>query len=162
MVECNKTVMDAINLAMDAEQKASQFYATAAKRVSSAKGKQMFLQLSEFEQGHYEVLGRLKESLSGEGCFISYQGTSFKPIYVEGSVLEISADEKKDVSEILTMAIKNEKSAGEAYEKLAGEIDDPQGVAMFKRLAGEEADHARILEDQFYDINNKGMWTWDA
>jgi len=33
MVECNKTVMDAIDLAMDAEQKASQFYATAAKRI---------------------------------------------------------------------------------------------------------------------------------
>lgn len=100
MVECNKTVMDAIDLAMNAEQKASQFYAMAAKRVSNAKGKQLFMQLSEFEQGHYEALGRLKESLSGAGCFISYEGTSFKPVYVEGTVLEISADEKKDVSEI--------------------------------------------------------------
>jgi len=38
MVECNKTVMDAIDLAMDAEQTASQFYADAAKKVSGAKG----------------------------------------------------------------------------------------------------------------------------
>lgn len=162
MVECNKTVMDAIDLAMDAEQTASRFYADAAKKVSGAKGKQMFQQLSEFEQGHYDILAELKETLSGKGCFIAYEGTSFKPIPLEGTILEVSADEKTEVSEILTLAIKNEKNAGEAYKKLAAQVDDPQGVAMFNRLASEEADHARILQDQFYDINNKGMWTWDA
>ena len=162
MVQCSKTVMEAIDVAMAAEQKASAFYATAAIRVSSAKGKQLFQQLSEFEQGHYNSLVELKSSLAGKGCFISYAGTSFAPIPVEGANLEISGEEKTDIAEILTMAIKNEKSAGDAYTKLAAEVDDPAGVEMFKRLAEEEAHHARILEDQFYDISNKGMWTWDA
>ncbi|MEA3240698.1 MAG: ferritin family protein [Pseudomonadota bacterium] len=162
MVECNKTVMDAIDLAMDAEQTANQFYAEAAKKIRGAKGKQMFLQLSEFEQGHYDILAELKKSLAGEGCFISYEGTSFKPIPLEGTILEVSSDEKTEISDILTLAIKNEKNAGEAYKKLAAEVDDPRGVSMFNRLASEEANHARILQDQFYDINNKGMWTWDV
>ncbi|MBN2332263.1 MAG: ferritin family protein [Deltaproteobacteria bacterium] len=162
MVQCSKTVMEAIDLAMAAEQKASDFYTTAAARVSSARGRQLFLQLSEFEQGHFHSLAKLKDSLAGKGCFISYGGTSFTPISVEGDALEISGEEKKDIADILTMAIKNEKSAGAAYTKLAAEVDDPAGVEMFKRLAEEEAQHARILEDQFYDISNKGMWTWDA
>jgi rubrerythrin len=122
----------------------------------------MFMQLREFELGHYAILDELKTNLSGKGCFIAYEGTSFKPMPLEGMILEVSADEKNEVSEILTLAIKNEKNAGEAYKKLATELDDPQWVAMFNRLASEETEHARILEDQFYDINNKGMWTWDA
>ncbi len=162
MAACSKAMMEAIELAMAAEQKARDFYADAATRVAGARGREMFRQLADFEAGHYRLLADLKASLTEKECFISYEGTSFKPVYVEGESDQVGEDEKKDILDILTMAIKNEKNAGAAYSKLAAEIDDPAGVAMFERLAAEEANHARILEDQFYDLSNKGMWTWDA
>jgi hypothetical protein len=162
MAQCSSAVMDAIETAMTAEEKARDFYAEAAGRVSGTRGKRLFQQLADFEQGHYDILARLKESLAAKGCYVNYTGTSFAPVYAEGEDLVIDAAEKKDLNEILTMAIGNEKKAGEAYSQLAEQVDDPDGVAMFRRLADEEANHARILEDQFYDINNKGMWTWDA
>ncbi|MBN2232389.1 MAG: ferritin family protein [Deltaproteobacteria bacterium] len=162
MAQCSRAVMDAIETAMTAEEKARNFYADAAGRVNSVRGKQLFQQLADFEQGHYDILARLKESLAGKGCYVEYAGTSFAPVYAEGEDLTIGDAEKKDINEILTMAIGNEKKAGDAYSRLAAQVDDPDGVAMFRKLADEESHHARILEDQFYDINNKGMWTWDA
>jgi len=162
MAACSKTMMEAIELAMAAEEKASRFYAEAATKVAGARGKQLFQQLADFEQGHYRLLADLKASLAEKECFLSYEGTSFKPVQLEGDNPPVGEDEKKNILEILTMAIKNEKNAGAAYRKLATETDDPAGVAMFTRLAEEEANHARILEDQFYDLSNKGMWTWDA
>jgi rubrerythrin len=45
MVECSKTVIDAIELGMEEEKKASDFYAAAAAKLDGGPGKAMFTQL---------------------------------------------------------------------------------------------------------------------
>ncbi|MEA3332631.1 MAG: ferritin family protein, partial [Pseudomonadota bacterium] len=56
--------------------------------------------------------------------------------------------------------IRNEKNAGQAYRDLAAQIEDPNGIAMFEKMAKEEDQHARILEDQFYEVKNRGELVW--
>jgi rubrerythrin len=43
---------------------------------------------------------------------------------------------------------------------MADEAADPLGKEMFKKLAREEELHERILNDQYYSLNNNGVWTW--
>ncbi|MBN2809103.1 MAG: ferritin family protein [Deltaproteobacteria bacterium] len=160
MVECSKTVIDAIALGMEEEKKASQFYAEAAAKLDGGPGKALFTQLSEFEIGHYNALKELKASLEGESCYITYESALLEPIGVEGGSVKLDEGTQKTIFDILTIGIRNEKKAGQAYRELAAEIEDPNGVAMFEKMAREEDQHARILEDQLYDVKNKGVLVW--
>jgi rubrerythrin len=51
MVECNKTVMDAIDLAMDAERTASRFYAEDAKKSAGSKVNRCFCSCASLSWG---------------------------------------------------------------------------------------------------------------
>jgi rubrerythrin len=62
----------------------------------------------------------------------------------------------------LSKAIENEKIAGERYQVLADQTEDPQGKAMFRDLANEERMHQRILEDEFFSLSNQGVWGWSG
>ncbi|MCR4437761.1 MAG: ferritin family protein [bacterium] len=73
------TIIDAINLAMEAEKKAQQFYAESAGKVANERGRNLLTQLANFEQSHYEALDRLRTSLASAGTFTPYQGTTFAP-----------------------------------------------------------------------------------
>ncbi len=160
MVECSKTVIDAIELGMEEEKKASDFYAAAAAKLDGGPGKALFTQLSEFEMGHYNALKDLKASLEGKSCYITYESALLEPVGVEGGQVKLDDGIQKTILDILTIGIRNEKKAGQAYRELAAEIEDPNGVAMFEKMAKEEDQHARILEDQLYDVKNRGELVW--
>ncbi len=160
MVECSKTVLDAIKLGMDEEKKASEFYAAAAAKLPAGPGKALFTQLSEFEIGHFNALQELQNSLTGNSCYITYESALLEPVGVEGGRVKLDGDVQKTILDILTIGIRNEKNAGRAYRELAAEIEDPNGVQMFEKMAKEEDQHARILEDQLYDVKNQGELVW--
>ena len=160
MVECSKTVIDAIALGMEEEQKASDFYAAAAAKLDGGPGKSMFTQLSEFEIGHYNALKDLKASLEGDSCYITYESALLEPIGAEGGQVKLDEGAQRTILDILTIGIRNEKKASQAYRELAAEIEDPNGIAMFEQMAKEEDQHARILEDQLYDVKNRGEIVW--
>ncbi len=156
-------LLEAINLAMAAEHEANQFYLEVVKKVTSQQGKDLLLQLAEFEQHHFEKLLELKNSLEKKGEFINYQGTYFTatkgpiPAEVAGQI----EPNKDEVMNILNLAIAAEDKATKNYRNLAGVTTDPKGKAMFERLAEEELSHRRILSDEFYHIMNKGaVWSW--
>ena len=157
----NKGVLEAIDIAMDAEKKANVFYLDAKTKVSNDRGKDLLQQLADFEQNHYDKLNDLKASLTNNGSFIQYDGTHFKE-YKAASEASGSIESNKDeLSEILNLAIDAETKASERYQKLADETSDPEGKAMFTKLAAEETMHRRVLSDEFYQMHNRGgLWFW--
>ena len=163
MADKNLGVLEAIEIAMEAELKAHQFYKDAVKKVSNERGKNLLQQLANFEQNHYDKLNELKASLKEKGEFIDYEGTDFTP-YKSKMTAEISGkieSDKEDVLNILTMAIDAETKAQAHYSRMAEETSDTRGKDMFLKLAEEETLHRRILSDEFYQINNQnGDWFW--
>ncbi len=159
----NVGLMEAIQIAMEAEAKAKKFYSDSAKKVVSEQGKNLLKQLADFEQNHFDKLNELKKSLEKEGKFIKYEGTQFKTFKLEMAP-EGSRNlepNKEDVLDILGMAIDAESKAHQHYKKMAGETKDKDGKAMFEKLAEEETMHRRILSDEYYQIaNSGGMWVW--
>lgn len=159
----NVGLMEAIQIAMEAEAKAKKFYSDSAKKVASEQGKNLLKQLADFEQNHFNKLNELKKSLEQEGKFIKYEGTQFKAFKIEIGPEGTRASEpnQQDVLDILAMAIDAETKAHQHYRRMAGETKDKDGKAMFEKLAEEETLHRRILSDEYYQMaNSGGLWVW--
>jgi rubrerythrin len=153
---------DAIKIAMDAEQKAHNYYSQSAQKAINPKGKELFSQLAAFELNHYNYLKSLLTSLQEGNGWISYAGAQFSETPRSSEAKNSSTEEglKDDVLSILSKAIEDEKNASAYYTKLAEETDDPAGKEMFKKLAEEEKLHTKILNDQWYSLSNQGSWVW--
>lgn len=155
--------IEAIDMAMEAEIKARDFYKSALEKVTHARGKDLLNQLADFEQQHYDKLDELKKSLAQDNEYITYEGTSFRP-YSGSLPSEVSGPMEPNTNpllDILSMAIDAETKANERYLKMAEQTADPRGKDMFKKLAQEEVTHRRILSDEYYHLNNQnGIWIW--
>jgi len=154
--------LDAIKIAMDAEMKAHNYYSQSALKASNPKGKDMLSQLASFELNHYNYLKSLLASLEEGKGWISYTGSNFSeaPHSSEGKDSSNNEQMKDDVLSILSKAIEDEKNASTYYAKLADETADPAGKQMLKKLSEEEKLHIKILNDQWYGLNNQGIWLW--
>jgi rubrerythrin len=158
MTNLDLNLLDAIQMAMEAEQKAAAFYADAAQKTANPLGRGLFDQLAEFERYHYAKLADLEKSMRDEGAFIEYEGRELT-LSVPSEVDNKEAN-KMSVMEIITLAINAERDAEKRYTTLAEQTTDPDGQAMFKKLAKEEHTHYRILSDEYYNLNNHGVWVW--
>jgi len=156
---------EALDIAMDAELKAQAFYAQAAVQVRDPRGRDLLNRLAAFEQYHYQKVSELARSLrEGEG-FIGYEARAIEdvpPFQGAGEAAGVEVGDLGSEVQILTVAIDNEKVAHDRYRALADQTEDPNGQAMFNRLAYEEELHRRILEDEFYALSNRGTWGWSG
>ncbi len=156
---------EAIDIAMDAELKAQAFYARAAVEVQDPRGRDLLSRLAAFEQYHYQKLSELAQSLHKSGRFVAYETRTieqFAPLAGGGETAGTQVAALETEASILNKAIENEQIAGERYQALAEQTDDPTGRAMFQNLANEERMHQRILEDEFFSLSNQGIWGWSG
>jgi rubrerythrin len=162
MTDQNLDLLSAIQVALEAEQKAAAFYADAAQKTANPLGRKLFDQLAEFERYHYEKLLDLEKSLRDEGAFIEYEGRELAlpaPSEVTSKEAGKEAD-KMTAAEVIRFAIDTERQAEERYTALAEQTVDPAGQAMFKQLASEEHSHYLILSDAYFSVSNRGVWEW--
>lgn len=150
----------AVKVAMEAEKEAYQAYSKAAKMTKNPRGKDMFQQLSEFEMNHYQRLKGLLKSLEEKGEWVLYEGTSLKKKKIPLKTDRPKGQEQLTDLDALRIAIREEKKAQVYYRSLAELTKDPRGKDMYKRLAGEEELHEKLLNDQYYSLHNTGIWSW--
>ena len=155
----NTNLLDAIKVVKENERIASETYAAAAQKISNPMGKQLFTQLSAFEQFHYDKISALEKSLQEKGTYIIYTGKDFPlpPLFDIKAAQEVY---RKSVMSIISDAIALEKQAEKTYADLAALVDDPEGHAMFGRLSEEEHNHYRLLNEAYWTLNNLGVWKW--
>ncbi len=159
MNEQEITLLDALRIGMEAEELAAATYADAAQRAGNSLGRGLFERLAEFERYHYRKLAALEQSLREQGAFIKYEGYEMKaPVHRE--VKGFEEPNRMSLLGIITEAMEFERKAKERYAGLAKQVTDPDGRAMFERLAQEEQTHFRILEKAYWSLNNHGVWNW--
>lgn len=151
--------LNAVKIAVDAEREAFLFYQSAAEKSTNPRGKDMFRQLSEFEVEHYKKMIHLYLSLKRENKWIFYAGTGEPKARnrIEGSAKGYATN---DDIEALKAAIEKGSEAAEFYRGMAEKTDDPLGKEMFKKLVEEEETHRRLLNDQYFALQNQGEWMW--
>jgi len=152
--------LKAVKIAVDAEREAFLFYREAAGKTDNPRGKDMFQQLADFEMGHYKKMIHLYLSLKRENKWIPYTGVGEPTPQNRIEASSAGYETKNNDIEALKMAIEKEKSAAEYYREQAAKTDDPLGKEMFMKLVEEEEVHRRLLNDQFYSLQNQGEWVW--
>lgn len=154
-------LLDSIRAVKENERIASASYLAASEEINNPIGKQIFLELSKFENYHFEILSNLEKSIEDSGQFIDYEEREF-PL---PPTFEIKASEdpkNKSVITIISQAIELEKLAEKVYGEMAARISDPRGHRMFSRLAEEEHQHYKILREAYWTVTNLGTWKWVA
>jgi rubrerythrin len=149
--------LDAIRLASEAERKAAAFYEEAAEKTKNPLGRELLEQLADFERYHHAQLLALEDALCTDGACIIYEGRDLA-FAVPDEVEKIQQADKMSAMGIIETAIQIKRKAEERYADLAGQTADPDGQAMFQRLAEEEHANRRILEDAYWSLNNRGVW----
>lgn len=152
-------LLDAIAIVKQNERIASDMYLEASRNIINPVGKQLFLQLSAFEQYHFEIVSKLEKSMQEQGDFPVYEGRDFPlpPVFEIEAAKEVN---KKSVMKIIAEARQLEKQAEKAYADLAAQIKDPVGHETFIRLAREENGHYFILSEAYWTLTNLGVWRW--
>jgi rubrerythrin len=150
MSEQNLTLANAVRLAAEAEKQSVDFYKDAAQKAGNVVIERLFNNLADFEQRHYDKVAELALSLQKKGKFIFYEGCSL-PIPAQSEV-EMSQEAgnvlkatQVSMMDVITMAQNVEQQADKRYSALAEQTTDPDGKAMFQRLAKEEKNHLRLL-----------------
>jgi rubrerythrin len=153
------TFMDAVRVAKENERIATESYASAAVNLVNPIAKELFIQLSEFEKYHLEMLTALEKSLQETGEFIQYEGKEF-PLPPVFEIKAAKEPNKKSAMAVITEARELETQAQKAYASLAEQAPQGRGKDMFTRLAEEEHKHYLILTEAWFSINDTGEWKW--
>ena len=155
MSEIENLLVEALN----SELEAKKFYNDASEKAKSQAGKNLFSELADFEQNHYERVKKIIESRSNQIDIKSENVQHMKKI---NSEIEGEFEPNKDeIVSVINMAIDAEKKAQERYTKIAEMIKDNESKIIFQNLALDEKNHQRILEDEFYHLSNKGIIIWE-
>jgi rubrerythrin len=158
MSEDKKTKLDGLLMdAMNAEAKARDFYTDAAQKAASAAGKNLFNELADFEQGHYD---RLSKFIEARNKGMKIDEPRVQEVATKSEVEGEFEPNKDEITKVLTIGIEAEKKAQEKYLQIAKMFTDDESKAIFNKMADEERNHQNILEDQFYSMSNKGKIIW--
>lgn len=158
MSEDTKAKLDGLLMdAMNAESKAREFYTDAAQKAASNAGKNLFKELADFEQGHYD---RLKKFIEARGKGLKIETPPPEEILVKSEVEGEFEPNKDEITKVLTIGIEAEKKAQAKYLEIAQMFEDAESKNIFNNMAEEERKHQKILEDQFFHMSNKGRIIW--
>jgi len=147
-----------LNKGIAMERHARDFYAGAARRTESVAGKKMFEWLAAFEVGHKTRLEAKREEL------LRHPELRGVDIPALGDFDVSEAYTGKDISpgvsdtEVLKIALENEKRAYSFFQKKLTFADDPQLEEMFRQMAGEEEKHMKIIEEQIKHLRLNHIW----
>jgi rubrerythrin len=149
--------LDAIRMAIEAEQNAAAFYTNAAQKTNNPLARRLLGQLAEFEDYHRTKLVDLEKSLCENGACILYEGKRLL-FQVPDEVKKLKEADRMSAMEVITVAIDIKQKAEERYTAMAEQTTDPDGQAMFTRLAEEERSNRRILDKAYWSLSNRGVW----
>lgn len=137
-----------IDFAIAQEHEAYTFYKAASEKVTNPGVKQLFLELSQDEQGHANLLEMYQKNKA--------LGEIFKTQVIDYKIAETQDMPALSINmkpaEAIAIAMKREQQAAELYRTLAkNAINDTLKEAL-ENLANMEMGHKHKLENAFVDV----------
>jgi rubrerythrin len=138
------TVAEVLDFAIQGEDSAVEFYQSLAEKVTDEAISQELLKFADQERGHAAKLRAIKES--GE---IMTPHEKVLDLHISKYLVEIEPSPDMSYQDILTLAMKKEKMAGDMYRDLA-EISHHEDVRnTFLALAEDEDKHKLKFETEY-------------
>ena len=145
-------IEEILDFAISKEEEAAALYVDLAERVDRPGMRKAFLEFAKEEEGHKRHL----ESIKSGGL----PALTIHEVQALGIAEHLVAPELTDgmtYAEALAFAIKAEQAANELYTGLAEATDDPNLVAVFTALAGEEQRHRHRFEIEYEEVVLEGV-----
>ncbi len=147
-----------LEMGMQKERAAHDFYVHAAENTGHKLGKQMFQRLAEEETKHERLLGDWSEQGSCP------PGAEFRP--PDGEMLrrghakvdEIVQAEAGDL-EAVELGRKMERQAIDFYLDAAEKTEDSASKDLLMRLKAEEDKHLALLTDLYEYMRDPNLWS---
>ena len=152
MSEHDNDLQQAVELAINREIAARNFYRRISEEIGNAEGKEKFSQLSIDEEGHRIKLESWYEKMTG-GKF-STDDAKLEQSEMRGFTVK----EQTGALEALGIALKAEAQAREFYAGQAERARDQELKRLFENLADEEAGHYALLEAERNSIIGGFYW----
>jgi rubrerythrin len=140
------------------EHNARGFYLESARACKSRLGKRMLRWLASFEVGHEARLKAKRDELLMHSAMSGVDVETLGRYTVSEASDSRKLPDQASETEILKMAIENEKRAYSFFRRKITLTADPSIEALFAGMALEEERHIKILRDQLdhYKINQ--LW----
>lgn len=148
----------ALRMGIQTEIDGYEFYTRAAAQARHPHTKALFESVAQDEVAHRKWLEAQEASLKQDGRWLPEQIEAARktarrdpveglPIFSESHIVDISAHTSELTA--LRTAVLIEQDATNFYRRAAGQTDDPAGKEMFAFLADFEAEHRRVLEEEY-------------
>ncbi len=139
--------IELLNQAQLREEEARDFYLAVSEKTNDVFLKKLFKDLSDEEQGHYNLFEKYKKDVDIEMNFA----------LVEDYKISETVDTPKltvdmQPADAIALAMKNEEAAVKFYTELSKKSTDPEKKKVFLDLAAMELGHKYKLEMAFVDI----------
>lgn len=148
-----ETFRDIMELAVQNELEAYEFYSGVAQKVSDQSLKQIFSELAGEEYQHRLLLQGFLDNPSKPLRFKA--GADYK---VAESVALPPLRKDMKPADAIALAMKKEEEAMEAYQVFAKISDDPEQSKVFQALAEMEKGHKVKLENLYTTMAFPEVW----
>jgi rubrerythrin len=146
------------------EQNASTYYHKAAEKVDYPGARQMFLELSSWEEKHERTFGELRKSLAPadkeETTFDPYnESLQYLHALADESVYDNSRDPLADIggapsfASILRFALSKEKDSIAFYLGMKELVPGQLGKDQIDKIIREEMGHVTMLTDKIRKVS---------
>ncbi|MBI5778426.1 MAG: ferritin family protein [Planctomycetes bacterium] len=154
----NASAIKWLGLAIASEKAALDDYLEYAHLAQDKTGKDMFIKLAQDEFRHMTILETERERLQAGRAWLSVKIPASP---VEQAITRLDKNTsaaQAGETQVLELALKAEKKAGEFYLAQSGKVDSPAACALLQRLARMENAHYQILQAELDNINKTGFW----
>jgi protease I len=139
----NATPPQLLEFAITNEIRAMVLYETLSKKAKDKLAKAKFKYLAETERAHRDLLTEMFTQITNG------QKPSPRDLPGVDGPQTVEIDPDGDLMKILRGAIQKEESARNLYQEVAEKARNPETRALFLRLADEEREHKRLLEQEY-------------
>jgi len=163
-----QTALSILEKAIRTELDGQEMYREAAERTTDPRGKQVFEDLIQEEQGHLQLLQKQFDSLRSTGKWAPMEKAGSGPasapspqIFPKGQrSIEATIPPAASDLDALKIAMEFERRGYAAYRKAAETSADPTAKAVYEYLAKEENRHYVVLEKTHTYLASNGVWSF--
>lgn len=151
-------IKDILVLAMKFEKGGGNFYRSAMDKTSSTRAKEMFRELADVEDTHFEKLYKQVSRLLGRSALppLAQMKEQLRIEYMEGGVEVMPAltSSEKVIGEqdAIEIALEKEYLSFDYYKRSTSLVAKPEVKVLLHELATDERKHADILIDRLTEI----------
>ena len=156
--------MNALDFALENEEKEREFYLANARKTKNMAGKNMFKQIADEEKEHYEVLKALHDKWEKQKKWPATVPLAVKKS-LAGSILQAMFEKKsariagsEDDLRAVRTAIDFEARGVALYTKLEKESTDPKEKEFFNLIASVERQLFLSLCDTEVFLTDPATW----